>query len=95
MQHSIKIVKNDLEIGKISSTVTLNGETHDSKLGFFVKPAIFTDVFQDAKINKEKIFGPVAVVHTFNDEKEVLKQANDTEYGLYCKAKLCLHKQSE
>jgi aldehyde dehydrogenase (NAD+) len=31
---------------------------------------------------KEEVFGPVVVVNTFETEEEVIKLANDTEYGL-------------
>lgn len=34
------------------------------------------------KIVQEEIFGPVGVVIKFDDEKDVLRQANDTVYGL-------------
>lgn len=34
------------------------------------------------KIHKEEIFGPVVVVMKFKDEEDVVRQANDTIYGL-------------
>jgi aldehyde dehydrogenase (NAD+) len=34
------------------------------------------------KIHREEIFGPVVVVMKFKDEEDVVKQANDTVYGL-------------
>jgi len=79
----MKIVESYLESGKSSGAkLALGGEKLD-KEGFFVPPTIFTGVEHDAKINREEIFGPVAIVHTFTDEEEVLRRANDTEYGLY------------
>jgi len=50
--------------------------------GFFVKPAIFTDVDNKMRIAQEEIFGPVLSVIRFKDENEVIKMVNDTEYGL-------------
>lgn len=40
------------------------------------------DVSPDMRIMKEEIFGPVAAISKFNDIDEVVKEANDTEYGL-------------
>jgi aldehyde dehydrogenase (NAD+) len=34
------------------------------------------------KIVREEIFGPVGVVIKFEDEEDVIRQANDTVYGL-------------
>ena len=51
--------------------------------GYFVPPTIFLDVAEDAKITKEEIFGPVVVINTFKTEDEVVRKANDTEFGLY------------
>ena len=34
------------------------------------------------KIVQEEIFGPVGVVVKFEDEEDVIRQANDTTYGL-------------
>jgi betaine-aldehyde dehydrogenase len=50
--------------------------------GFFVAPTIFTDCTDDMTIVKEEIFGPVMSVLTFDDEAEVIKRANATEFGL-------------
>ncbi len=50
--------------------------------GYFVEPTIFTDCHNDMTICREEIFGPVMSVMTFSDENEVIRLANDTEYGL-------------
>ena len=34
------------------------------------------------KIVKEEIFGPVSLVITFEDDEDILRQANDAVYGL-------------
>lgn len=51
--------------------------------GYFIEPTVFDGVAEAAKINKEEIFGPVCVVHSFTEESEVIKRVNDSEYGLY------------
>lgn len=50
--------------------------------GYFIEPTIFTDVRDDMKIVQEEIFGPVVCAMPFDDPNEVLKRANDTDYGL-------------
>lgn len=50
--------------------------------GFWVEPAIFTDVTDDMRIAREEIFGPVMSVLAFDEEEEAVARANDTEFGL-------------
>jgi len=50
--------------------------------GYFVEPTIFVDTTPDMRIVQEEIFGPVLVVQKFKDEKEAIKIANDSCYGL-------------
>ncbi|KAK7052618.1 aldehyde dehydrogenase [Favolaschia claudopus] len=66
---------------KEGATVHVGGKRHGTE-GFFVEPTIFTDTKPDMKIVREEIFGPVGVVIKFKDEEDVLRQANDTVYGL-------------
>ena len=51
--------------------------------GYFIEPTIIANAPEDSRVMKEEIFGPVVCVNTFTDEEEVLKRANDTEFGLY------------
>lgn len=48
----------------------------------FISPTILVDVSNDMTIAQEEIFGPVASVMTFTDEKEVIELANDSQFGL-------------
>jgi len=50
--------------------------------GYFYPPTVLTDVPEGARISREEIFGPVAAIQTFTSEAEVLRAANDTEFGL-------------
>jgi aldehyde dehydrogenase (NAD+) len=54
----------------------------DLAKGYFVEPTVFADVNNDMTIAREEIFGPVISVIPFDDPDEVLRMANDTEYGL-------------
>jgi aldehyde dehydrogenase (NAD+) len=50
--------------------------------GLFVQPVIFTGVSNDNRLAREEIFGPVTCVIKFKDYDDVIRQANDSEYGL-------------
>ncbi|WKN60855.1 aldehyde dehydrogenase family protein [Rhodococcus opacus] len=50
--------------------------------GWFISPAVFAGVPEDAKLAREEIFGPVLTVLAFDDEEEALRLANGTPYGL-------------
>jgi len=52
------------------------------KEGFFIEPTIFTQVNNGMGIAREEIFGPVLSVIPFEDEEELVRQANDTRFGL-------------
>jgi phenylacetaldehyde dehydrogenase len=50
--------------------------------GYFVRPALFTDVSPEMRVMREEIFGPVGMVSRFSDEEEAIAGANDTVFGL-------------
>lgn len=50
--------------------------------GFYYPPTVLTNVSADANCTCDEIFGPVAAIQTFEEESEVVRRANDTEYGL-------------
>lgn len=50
--------------------------------GFFVEPTLWTNVHDGARISREEIFGPCAVVMPFEHEDEAIARANATDYGL-------------
>lgn len=61
--------------------IAAGGERHGSK-GYFVKPTVLTDTRPDMSVVREEIFGPVLVTMPFTDPADVIRQANDTSYGL-------------
>ena len=60
-------------------------ETGGSRLdrpGFYYAPTILTGVNPRMRVMKEEVFGPVAPIMVVENEKEAVKMANDSEYGL-------------
>ena len=50
--------------------------------GFFLEPAVVTDVDQDAEIVQSEVFGPVVTVQRFGSDDEAIAMANGVRYGL-------------
>jgi succinate-semialdehyde dehydrogenase/glutarate-semialdehyde dehydrogenase len=61
--------------------VLVGGEAPDGP-GYFYPPTVLADVAADSRLLQTEIFGPVAAILTFDDEDEVVRAANDTEWGL-------------
>ena len=81
MQTVLKYV----EIGKSEARLLCGGERlteGEFSKGWYVSPAVFTDVTNDMRIAQEEIFGPVLAIIEVKDFADALVKANDTEYGL-------------
>jgi len=50
--------------------------------GNYVQPTIFTDCHDAMSIVRDEIFGPVMSLLVFDHEDEVIRRANDSNYGL-------------
>lgn len=50
--------------------------------GAYVAPTVFSDCTDEMTIVREEIFGPVMSILTYDTEEEVIRRANDTDYGL-------------
>ena len=58
------------------------GGTIPNGVGFYYPPTVLTNVPENAECVSDEIFGPVAALQTFTDQEDVIRRANDTEYGL-------------
>jgi succinate-semialdehyde dehydrogenase/glutarate-semialdehyde dehydrogenase len=61
--------------------VEVGGEVPARK-GFFYMPTVLSNVPETAECVHDEIFGPVAALQTFTDQEDVIRRANNTEYGL-------------
>jgi len=74
-----------IKTGKQEATLLCGGERltdGDFAHGYYVAPAVFTDVTQQMRIAREEIFGPVLAIVEVSSYAEAIATANDTEYGL-------------
>ena len=85
-QEQLDRVEGYVEIGKREGARLLVGGARpdDPRLqrGYFYLPTLFVDVTNDMRIAREEVFGPVLCVLPWDDEEDVIRQANDSPYGL-------------
>jgi aldehyde dehydrogenase (NAD+) len=84
-QRQLDRVMGFMDIGPKEGAVLATGGTRLGgalSSGYFVEPTVFANVNNTMTIAREEIFGPVISVIPFDTVEEVLKLANDTDYGL-------------
>ncbi len=62
-------------------TLLTGGKAHEHG-GMFFEPTIVTGATPDMLVAKDETFGPFAPLFSFDDEDDVIAQANDTIFGL-------------
>lgn len=86
-------LKNDTQVGplarfdlfmKLNDQLENHIEDYEYSIdkGNFFKPMIITDLVPSDRAYKEELFGPVFQLYKAYDNEEMIKLANDTEYGL-------------
>jgi len=71
-----------IEHGKREGATLLTGGRPCGQKGYYIQPAVFTNVKEDMVIAKEEIFGPVMCLMKFKTVEEAIARANATRYGL-------------
>ncbi|HZJ52332.1 MAG TPA: NAD-dependent succinate-semialdehyde dehydrogenase [Actinomycetota bacterium] len=70
----------DDAVGKGAKAIVGGGRVEGP--GYFYEPTVLAQVPEDAQVLRKEIFGPVAPVIGFSEEKEAIRWANDSEFGL-------------
>ena len=82
----LKKVLKYIEIGQKEGAVVACGGKRATENGMdkgaFMQPTLLTNVNNKMRVACEEIFGPVAVIIKFKSEEEVIRMANESEYGL-------------
>jgi aldehyde dehydrogenase (NAD+) len=68
--------------GKQDGAKMITGGKRVGDKGYFVEPTLFAGVTDDMRIAREEIFGPVLSVLKFKNVDEIVRRANDTNFGL-------------
>jgi phenylacetaldehyde dehydrogenase len=71
-----------IALGRSEGARMITGAAHVPPVGHFVAPVIFTECRADMRIVREEIFGPVLTVLRFKDEAGLMRDVQDTVYGL-------------
>src|SRR5690606_19505535 len=74
-------VKGFLEDAKKNGKIVAGGVVPDQP-GFFIAPTIVRDIAEGTMIVDEEQFGPILPVIKYKDESDVVRRANNTQYGL-------------
>jgi aldehyde dehydrogenase (NAD+) len=72
----------DIGISENAKLVVGGRRPGDQPRGWFIEPTVFANVDNAMRIAQEEIFGPVVSIIPFEDEREAIGIANDSEYGL-------------
>ena len=67
---------------KEGAEILTGGEQIVGNKGYFYKPTILGNITPNMRIVNEEVFGPVAPTLIAENEKEAIKLANDSEFGL-------------
>jgi succinate-semialdehyde dehydrogenase / glutarate-semialdehyde dehydrogenase len=76
--HVAALVDDAVDVG---ARLVVGGAATDGP-GHFYPPTVLADVPRSARLWHEEIFGPVAPIATFTDDEEMVRTANDTQFGL-------------
>ena len=84
-EKQLQTVQRYIDIGKSEARWLCGGERltgGEFDHGYYLSPAVFTDVKNSMRIAQEEIFGPVLAIIEVADFDDALRQANDSQYGL-------------
>nr|AAP32788.1 2-hydroxymuconic semialdehyde dehydrogenase [Burkholderia cepacia] len=85
-EHREKVLSYYKKAVEAGATVVTGGGVPEMpealKGGAWVQPTIWTGLGDDSVVAREEIFGPCALVMPFDSEEEVIRRANDNDYGL-------------
>ena len=81
-EEQLKRVCGYLESGFSEGAKAVVGGSRHGDKGYFVKPTVLVNTNDEMKVVREEIFGPVVTAIPFRDSDELVKKANNSEYGL-------------
>jgi succinate-semialdehyde dehydrogenase / glutarate-semialdehyde dehydrogenase len=81
-ERALKTLLGQIELArKNGATVAVGGKRID-RPGFYLEPTVLTDITEKNPIYTQELFGPVACFYVVKDEREAIRLANATAFGL-------------
>jgi aldehyde dehydrogenase (NAD+) len=77
----VDIVRQHVEQAKAAGATILSGGEWDGK-SKLIPPIVLEDVSDEMDVARKETFGPVLPLFKFSSESEVIRRANDSEFGL-------------
>jgi phenylacetaldehyde dehydrogenase len=71
-----------VERGRVQGARLVGGGAVLPGAGYFYPPTLLADTTASMSVVQEEVFGPVLCAAPFDDEAEVIAEANDSRYGL-------------
>ena len=82
-ERQLRIVESQVQDALAHGARVLTGGSRLKSLGpNFYSPTVIVDVSHDMKIMREETFGPVLPIMAFDNDREGIRLANDSDYGL-------------
>ncbi|HXU57507.1 MAG TPA: aldehyde dehydrogenase family protein, partial [Verrucomicrobiae bacterium] len=71
-----------IRLGLAEGAKAAIGGIPKDETSLFLPPTVLVGAPVDGRVAREEVFGPVLLIHPFEDEKQALAIANNTPYGL-------------
>jgi phenylacetaldehyde dehydrogenase len=83
-QEQFDVVSGYVDIGQREGARVVTGGRRpaDQPRGYFFEPTILASATPDMRVVREEIFGPVLSALTWTDPEDLVRQANDSDFGL-------------
>ena len=81
-EEQLQRVCNYLEIGMKEGATAMTGGKKLGDKGYFVEPTVLTNTKENMRVVQEEIFGPVVTAIPFDNPEDLVRNANNSMYGL-------------
>ena len=82
-KQQLKTVEEYLQLSKTEGGRVLSGgKAVNTEEGYYIQPTVLSNIHLDSKLNREEIFGPIAILLPATSYQEAVALANDTPFGL-------------